>query len=51
TFGQMTGAEKEAVSHRGRAFRALAGRLATLGSGLNGGGSSGPGSRGRGRCS
>ncbi|MGH9064424.1 MAG: RdgB/HAM1 family non-canonical purine NTP pyrophosphatase [Acidimicrobiales bacterium] len=51
TFGQMTGAEKEAVSHRGRAFRALAGRLATLGSGLNGGGSSGPGTRGRGRSS
>jgi XTP/dITP diphosphohydrolase len=30
TFAEMTAAEKAAVSHRGRAFRALAARLAAL---------------------
>jgi XTP/dITP diphosphohydrolase len=29
TFAEMSAAEKHALSHRGRAFRALAGRLAT----------------------
>jgi XTP/dITP diphosphohydrolase len=29
TFGEMTGAEKDALSHRGRAFRALATALGT----------------------
>jgi XTP/dITP diphosphohydrolase len=28
TFAEMSAAEKDAVSHRGRAFRALAARLA-----------------------
>jgi XTP/dITP diphosphohydrolase len=28
TFAEMTGAEKDAVSHRGRAFRSLAAKLA-----------------------
>jgi len=31
SFAEMTAAEKHAVSHRGRAFRALAGRLVELG--------------------
>jgi XTP/dITP diphosphohydrolase len=30
TLAEMTAAEKDAISHRGRAFRALAGRLAGL---------------------
>ena len=33
TFAEMTREEKEAVSHRGRAFRALAEKLATAGGG------------------
>ena len=43
TFAEMSAAEKHAVSHRGRAFRALADALGGAPGGAPGGGASGPG--------